>query len=55
MHRTTIVQNKIRNIICSCIFFGLANICRPILGKVWLDRPNLNQSKSSDAKQKKTS
>ena len=35
MHRTTIVQNKIISIICSC-FFCLANIYRPSLGKVQL-------------------
>ena len=40
MHRTTIVQNKIISIICSCLFFCLANIYRPSLGKVWLGRPN---------------
>ena len=39
MHRTTIVQNKILSIICSC-FFCEANIYRPGLGKVRLGRPN---------------
>ena len=40
MHRTTIVRNKIISIICSCLFFCLANIYRPSLGKEWLGRPN---------------
>ena len=40
MHRTTIVQNKIITIICSCHFFCPANIYRPSLGKVRLGRPN---------------
>ena len=40
MHRTTVVQNKIISMICSCLFFGLPNIYRPSLGKVWLGRPN---------------
>ena len=40
MHRTTIVQNKITNSICSCLFFCPANIYRPSLGKVWLGRSN---------------
>ena len=39
MHRTTIVQNKIINIICSS-FFCPANIYRPTLMKVLLGRPN---------------
>ena len=39
MHRTTIVQNKILSILCSC-FFCEANIYRPGLGKVRLGRPN---------------
>ena len=42
VYRTTIVQNKIITIICSCLFFCLANIYRPSLGKVWLGRPNPN-------------
>ena len=46
MHRTTIVKNKIISIICSCLFFCLANIYRPSLGKVWLGRPNPNISQS---------
>ena len=41
MYRTTIVHNKILRIICSCLFFCLANIYRPSLGKVRLGRPNL--------------
>ena len=40
MHRTTIVQDKIISIICSCLFFCLANFYKPSLGKVWLGRPN---------------
>ena len=40
MHGTTIVQNKISIIICSCLFFCPANIYRPSLGKVRLGRPN---------------
>ena len=43
MHRTTIVQNKIINIICSCLFLCPINIYRPSLGKVWLGRPNPKQ------------
>ena len=43
MHRTTIVQNKSISIICSCLFFCLANIYRPSLGKVRLGRPNQNR------------
>ena len=39
MHRTTIVQNKIISIICSCLFFCLPNIYRPSLGKMQLGRP----------------
>ena len=46
MHRTTIVQNKIISIICSCLFFCLVNIYRPSLRKVRLDRPNPNPSQS---------
>ena len=45
MHRT-IVQNKIISIICSCLFYCLANIYRPTLGKVQLGRPNPNLSQS---------
>ena len=44
MHRTTIVQNKIISIICSCLFFWLANIYRPSLGKVQLGIPNLHST-----------
>ena len=40
MDRTTIVQNKIISTICSQIFFCLANIHWPSLGKVQLGRPN---------------
>ena len=40
MHRTTIVQNKISNSICSCLFFCPDNIYRLSLGKVRLGRPN---------------
>ena len=40
MHRTTIVQNKILRIICSCLLFCPANIYKPSLGKVQLGRPN---------------
>ena len=40
IHRTTIVQNKILRIIFSCLFFGIANIYWPSLGKVQLGRPN---------------
>ena len=36
----TIVQNKIISVICSCVFFCLANIYWPRLGKVQLGRPN---------------
>ena len=45
-HRTTIVQNKIISIICSCLLLSPANIYRPSLGKVQLGRncPNLYQS-----------
>ena len=47
MHRTTVVQNKIIRIICSCIFFVLLiciglvepSISLPIR-KVWSGRPN---------------
>ena len=46
MHRTTIVQNKIVSIICSCLFFCRANIYRPSPGKVWLGKPNPNLSQS---------
>ena len=42
MYRTTVVQNKIISIICSCLFFCLTNIYRPSLGKVWLGRSNPN-------------
>ena len=44
MHITTIVQNEIISIICSCLFFYLANIYRPSLGKVQFGWPNPNQS-----------
>ena len=40
MHRTTIVQSKIKINICSCLFFCSSNIYRPSLGKVWLSWPN---------------
>ena len=40
MHRTTIVQNKIISIICSCHFFCMANIYRPSLRKVRLGIPD---------------
>ena len=40
MYKTTIVQNKIISTICSWLFFCLANIYRPSLGKVQLSRPN---------------
>ena len=40
MHRTTIVQNKILSIICSC-FFCPANIYRPSLGKVRLGKTKM--------------
>ena len=43
MHWTTIAQNKIITIICSSLFFCLANIYRPSLGKMQLGRPNPNQ------------
>ena len=46
MHGRTIVQNKIISIICSCLFFYLANIYRPSLGKVQFGWPNPNQSPS---------
>ena len=46
MHITTIVQNKIISIICSCLFFCPANIYRPSLGKVWFGRNNPNLSES---------
>ena len=39
MYRT-IVENKIVSIICSCLFFCLANIYRPGQGKVRLGRPH---------------
>ena len=39
MHWTTIVQNKLISIICSCLFFPV-NIYSPSLGKVWLGRLN---------------
>ena len=42
MRRTTIVQNKIINIICSCLF-SCPNIYRPSLMKVQLGRPNPKQ------------
>ena len=38
MHRTTIVQNKMINIICSCFSFCLVNIYSPGIGKLWLGR-----------------
>ena len=38
---TNIVHNKIISIICSCLFFCLANIYRPSLGKVQLGRPKM--------------
>ena len=40
IHRTTIVQNKMISIICSCLFFCPANIYEPSLMKVQLGRPN---------------
>ena len=40
MHRTTIVQNKIISIICSCLFLCQADIYRPSLGKAQLGRAN---------------
>ena len=43
MHRTTIVRNKIISIICNYLFFCLANIYRPSLGKVRLGKPNQTQ------------
>ena len=46
MHRTSIVQNQIISIFCSCHFFCPANIYRPSLGKVGLGRPNPNLSQS---------
>ena len=53
MHRTTIAQNKIMSIICSCLFFCPANIHRPSLGKVQLGRPNPNLAQSLYLRRKK--
>ena len=56
MHSTTIVQNKILSIICSCLFFCPHHIYSPSLGKVRLGKPNPNQHNSLNfyLKRKKT-
>ena len=47
MHRTTIVQNGIISIICSCVFFWQANIKRPNLKNLLYCRPTSNRYSSS--------